>query len=284
MNEKMNETPLFKTEEGKQAVFDFYDKLLADWGMDYEAQFVPTEFGETHVISVGENGAPPLVLLHGSSSNATMWLADMKVFAKDFRVHAVDIVGQPGKSAEVRPDLNGDGYALWMRDVLHGLGLSKAALMGNSLGGWVALKFASCFPEMVERLVLVATSGVTNLRLSSTLKMLVHAMRGEKGMLRIQQLVYGDDELPEVAIVYTSLMMEHFVPFLDPIPVFSDEVLGGLAMPVFFIGGENDFFMNSQKTADRLTALLENVQTNVIADNGHVVYGVTEMVTPFLLK
>ena len=103
-------------------------------------------------------------------------------------------------------------------------------------------------------------------------------------MLRIQQLVYGDDELPEVAIVYTSLMMEHFVPFLDPIPVFSDEVLGGLAMPVFFIGGENDFFMNSQKTADRLTALLENVQTKVILDNGHVVYGVTEIVSPFLLK
>lgn len=284
MNEKMNETPLFKTEEGKQAVFDFYDKLLGDWGMDYEAQFVPTEFGDTHVISVGENEAPPLVLLHGSSSNATMWLADMMVFAKDFRVHAVDIVGQPGKSAEVRPDLNGDGYALWMRDVLHGLGLSKAALMGNSLGGWVALKFASCFPEMVERLVLVATSGVTNLRLSSTLKMLVHAMRGEKGMLRIQQLVYGGDELPEVAIVYTGLMMAHFTPILDPIPVFSDEMLSRLDMPVLFIGGEHDFFTDSQKTADRLTALLGNVQTKVILDNGHVVYGVTEMVTPFLLK
>ena len=147
MNEKMNETPLFKTEEGKQAVFDFYDNLLADWGMDYEAQFVPTEFGETHVISVGENGAPPLVLLHGSSSNATMWLADMKVFAKDFRVHAVDIVGQPGKSAEVRPDLTGDGYALWMRDVLHGLGLSKAALMGNSLGGLGGFEICKLFPR-----------------------------------------------------------------------------------------------------------------------------------------
>ena len=283
MNEKMNGTPLFKTEEGRQAVFAFYDKLLADWGMDFDAQFVPTEFGETHVISVGEKDAPALVLLHGSSSNATMWLADMKMFAKNFRVHAVDIVGQPGKSAEVRPDLNQDGYARWMRDVLTGLGLSKAALMGNSFGGWVALKFASCFPEMVEQLVLVATSGVTNVKLSSTLRMVFHAMRGEKGMLRIQQLVNGSDELPEVAIEYTGLMMAHFVPFLDPIPVFSDEVLSGLAMPMLFIGGENDFFMNSQKTADRLKALLENVQTNVIADNGHVVFGVTEMVIPFLL-
>ena len=283
MNEKINQSPLFKSEEGKQAVFEFYDGLLKKWGMEHDDQFVSTSFGETHVISVGDKNNPPLVLLHGSGSNATMWLADMTKFASDFRVHAIDIVGQPGKSAEVRPDLNSDGYAKWLREVLVGLGIDKTALMGNSFGGWIALKFSSCFPELVDRIALVATSGVSAVKFSSTVRMIFNAMRGEKGMIRLQELVNGGDEIPEVAVKYTALMMAHYVPLVDPLPVFSDEDLDKLTMPVLFIGGEHDFFMNSQKTADRLNELLPKVKTVVIPDNGHVVFGVTEMVTPFLL-
>ena len=280
----MSTLQFFKSEEGKQAVLNYYDKLLAEWNFPHDNQFLSTSFGETHVISVGIDENPPLILLHGSGTNATMWLGDMIPFSKIFKVHAVDIVGQPSKSAEVRPDLNSDGYAMWMKEVMEGLGLSKASFVGNSLGGWVCFRFATTYPEFVEKLALIATSGVSDVKLSSTLLILFLVMRGEKGMLKLQQLIYGQDDIPQIVVDYSKLMMDHFSPIIDKIPVFTDEELRLLDMPVLFMGGEDDFFMHSQKSANRLNLLLSDVETIVIPENGHVIFDATNQIIPFLLR
>jgi pimeloyl-ACP methyl ester carboxylesterase len=63
------------------------------------------------------------------------------------RVYAVDIVGEAGNSADNRPPLRTDAYADWLGEVLDALGHDSAAVVGNSLGGWIALKFAVTYPQ-----------------------------------------------------------------------------------------------------------------------------------------
>ena len=74
-----------------------------------------------------------------------MWLYDMAVMAADHYVVSVDIIGEPGSSEPNRLDLGSKDYALWLDEVIVGLGIEKPALIGNSYGGWLALKYARYF-------------------------------------------------------------------------------------------------------------------------------------------
>jgi pimeloyl-ACP methyl ester carboxylesterase len=103
---------------------------------------------------------PPLILLHGSGMNSVMWLRDMQEYSHNYRVYAIDILGESGKSDENRPSLNGTYYAKWLKDVFDDLSLKKANVVGSSLGAWLAIKFSVSYPEKVSKLVLRCPSGV----------------------------------------------------------------------------------------------------------------------------
>lgn len=106
------------------------------------------------MVACGE-GAPPLVLLHGGIMNSAMWMGDVRAWAEHFRVYAVDVIGEAGLSAPSRPPLNSDAHALWMDGVLEGLRLERVSLVGVSLGGWLALDYATRKPERVPVMVIV---------------------------------------------------------------------------------------------------------------------------------
>ncbi len=93
----------------------------------------------------------PLVLIHGRGVNCRMWDEQFSVFAQYYRVVRYDLRGhgrsdQPGGFYSYSHDLYG---------LLQLLGIQRAALMGLSLGGRVAIDFTLEHPEMVEALILV---------------------------------------------------------------------------------------------------------------------------------
>ena len=57
----------------------------------------------THVIVSGPKDAPPLVLLHGYMATSAMWSPNIGDFSKDYRVYAIDVMGQPSKSIPAEP-------------------------------------------------------------------------------------------------------------------------------------------------------------------------------------
>ena len=75
--------------------------------------------------AVGEKEAPPLILLHGSCSNALSFMGDVPEYSRSFRVYAVDIPGEAGKSSPNRPGWNCPAFAEWMEDLFSGLGIHK---------------------------------------------------------------------------------------------------------------------------------------------------------------
>jgi pimeloyl-ACP methyl ester carboxylesterase len=81
--------------------------------------------------------------------------------AERHRLYALDIVGQPGRSAYERSSPKGDGHAFWVEDVLDGIGLIEPApLVGISYGAGIAIRTMGLAPERVSRAALVSPAGI----------------------------------------------------------------------------------------------------------------------------
>jgi pimeloyl-ACP methyl ester carboxylesterase len=149
----------FKTEAAEARYLAAYDAVLAKWPVAYEEITVPTRLGATHVIASGAADAPPLVLLHAAMATATVWRPNVEALSEHFRVYAVDVIGQGGRSVASRKIESRRDYADWLNDLLDGLGVARASVVGNSYGGFIALNQAAMTPERIERVVLISPGG-----------------------------------------------------------------------------------------------------------------------------
>ncbi|GGT17127.1 hypothetical protein GCM10014713_07660 [Streptomyces purpureus] len=94
--------PIYSSPAGEEQIQRNYEEALAAWPVFAERVHVPTRQGDTFVLASGLPQAPPLVLLHGSGANATMWRDDIPIWSRYFRTYAVDLIGEPGMSAPTR--------------------------------------------------------------------------------------------------------------------------------------------------------------------------------------
>jgi pimeloyl-ACP methyl ester carboxylesterase len=261
-----------------------YDAVLARWPVAHETFRLPTRHGETFVIASGKKSAPPLILLHGAVSNAVSWVGEVPAYSPCFRVYAVDLPGEPGRSAPNRPAWEGPAFAEWMEDVLDGLKVQKTALAGISQGGWTALRFATYRPERVDKLVLLAPGGVMPTRMSFLLKAILFSMLGRWGGDRINWMVLGNDEMHPEAVKFMDAMMTHFKPRIAKEYLFTDEELKRLDMPVLLLGGTEDVIRPMEAIAERLGKLVPKLEAVLIPGMGHALISMSERVLPFLTR
>ncbi len=273
---------VYKSEEGKKKILGHYKKLLGNLDIPYKEIYIDTSFGKTYMLEVGNVNSSAIFLFHGSSSNSAMWFGDLKILAEHYHVFTVDIIGQPGNSAEKRLDTSTDAYADWIKELLDAQNIRKAMLMGNSLGGWMSLKFATAYPDRVSKLVLIATSGITPAKLSFILKSILYIMQGKRGLKKLNKMVYGTDHIPDEVIEVSNMIMENFNPMIGALPNYKDDQLKRLTMPVMYIAGENDATVYACKTAQRIEELIPNANIQLIKNNGHVIYNVMNQIMPFL--
>ncbi|NOW90179.1 pimeloyl-ACP methyl ester carboxylesterase [Clostridium beijerinckii] len=260
---------VFKTNEGKNDVIKFYDKFLQKLALSYEKFYVNTRYGKTFIIASGEKSNPPLILLHGSGMNSVMWLRDIKEYSKTYRVYAIDMLGEPGKSDENRPSLIGSSYAEWLKEVFENLSVERANIIGISLGAWLAIKFSVSYPEMLSKLVLLCPSGVGPQKKSFIFKAIAYGILGEKGIDKLYYKVNGNQLIPEEMLKYQKLIGKSFNYRKETIPVFSDNELKLLTMPTVLFVGAKDIMLHSDKTARRLGNLLPHAQINISPKAGH---------------
>src|SRR5437764_13610256 len=102
---------------------------------------------------------PVIVLIHGITGSSLTWEEVMEPLAERYTVVAPDLLGH-GETAKPRGDYSLGAYASGVRDLLQAIGHDRATIVGQSLGGGVAMQFAYQFPERCERLVLVSSGGL----------------------------------------------------------------------------------------------------------------------------
>jgi len=102
----------------------------------------------------GGQGANPVMLIHGLCSMVYTWQDVFEAIAARHRTVALDLKGF-GASDKPEGDYRLEAQAEIVLRLMDELGLERATLVGNSMGGAVALRLAECWPHRVTRLVLV---------------------------------------------------------------------------------------------------------------------------------
>lgn len=279
----MKNTFAFKTAEGQNAVYKVYNTFLGNMKIPHEEIKVNTRFGKAFVIAAGMKDAPVLLLLHGSGFNSAMWIRDMEKYSKDYRVYAVDLQGEPGKSGHKQLPFKGSDFINWLWDVFEGLSIKKASIVGISLGAWLGLKFAIANPKMVEKLVLLCPAGVGPAKIFFPFVSLFYIMlMGEKGLERMYYKLNGGKPIPQVILEYQKLIGKNFNFRRKPMPRFSDEEIIQLTMPSMLFVGRKDVMFYSLKTAQRYRKLLPNAKVTVLQEAGHTLVGLEERILLFL--
>ena len=106
-----------------------------------------------------ETGSGPnVILLHGLGDDLSVWEQTIPALNGKYRVWALDQIGC-GRSDKPYINYRASVFVEFLHAFCKKLGIEKATLVGNSLGGWVAAAFAQAYPNMVEKLVLVGAAG-----------------------------------------------------------------------------------------------------------------------------
>jgi abhydrolase domain-containing protein 6 len=107
----------------------------------------------------GGRRGTPVILIHGLGNSAEVWAGLMPLLSREFLVYAPDMPGF-GKTPLAPEGMNVATHVLYLKRFLDALGYPRVTLVGNSLGGWIATRFAIEHPERVERLYLLNSAGL----------------------------------------------------------------------------------------------------------------------------
>jgi pimeloyl-ACP methyl ester carboxylesterase len=262
--------------------------LDVDWRE--HQRWVTIDGRRVNVIELGSG--PPVVFIHGLSGSWQNWLEQLPVFARDRRVIAFDLPGF-GASQMPREKITIRGYGRFVDALLDELGVSSAAVVGNSMGGFIGIELAIRFPQRIERLVLVSAAGLSieylrNERALAVLGAIENRLAAYSGWLAsrsdalarrpgARRMIFGivahrPDRLPGplVAEQVRGSGKPGFLPALDALTDYPiRDRLGEIACPTLIVWGAEDKLVPA-RDADEFARLIPNSRKVVWPETGHV--------------
>ena len=123
---------------------------------DADDRFVRLDDGEMHVAEDGDQGAPAVLLIHGTAASTAWWDPVIPQLAGDCRVIRIDMAGH-GRSSAPAGGYDIPAQARRAGAVLDRLGAGRVTVIGHSTGGYVATALAGQRPGLVSGLALIDT-------------------------------------------------------------------------------------------------------------------------------
>jgi pimeloyl-ACP methyl ester carboxylesterase len=244
---------------------------------------------EVNYCELGEG--PAILFVHGLGASWQSWLEQLPEFAASHRVVAMDLPGF-GYSESPSEDISIEYYARWTAKFMDILGIESAAVVGNSMGGFVSAELAIKSPERVQRLVFISAAIfwqnrrraqplVQLARMSDAVvaRALVRATDdiATRRRLRYAALAtagfrypqYVSDELAH-EMVRSARRTDGFLPALQALAGYDlEEELPKISCPTLIVWGANDQLV-SVKDAERLEDLITDSRREVFERTGHV--------------
>ena len=136
---------------------DFFSKetcLYEETAKQYaKGKFVTVDGKKVHYLEKGSGS--PVILIHGFLYHSVMWQRNLDALAEKFKVYAVDLWGFGYSQRLPQLDYSFPAYGRQIKGFMEALGIPKAALAGQSMGGGIAVHVAARYPDKVDRLILV---------------------------------------------------------------------------------------------------------------------------------
>lgn len=230
----------------------------------------------TRYAEAGPVDGPVVMMLHGTGGHWETFAANLGPFSQHFRCVAVDMIGN-GFSAKPDLDYEIPIYVDHLRSVMEALGISRASVIGVSLGSWVAARLALEHPAQVDKLVFLSTAGLIATRENmariraqrtkavddpswqSIKAMFDHLIEDERNripdMVALRQAIY---RLPEMKDT-----IDHILILQDPEVrdrnLLSESQWKGIAAPALVVASGKDFD-EYESTSRRVVELMQNAQ------------------------
>lgn len=273
----------FKNPEGEAEYMAAYEAIMRLWPVPYEDMYIPSRFGSTHLVACGSKDAPPLVLLHCFFTSLTVWAYNTADFSRNYRVYAVDMMGQPSKSIPDQPISNREEMAEWLTGILDTLGINQTDLIGYSYGGFAALNYAILAPDRIKKLVLLSPAGglVPLWKQFYIRGILSAALSGfshfTTNILWFNWFVYQPNLKNEkTRKIFDSLSnqfalgMKYFRMAPTVLPsAYKDEELRSVKNPTLLLVGKQEALYDPAAAIERAKQLIPNIQAELIPQAGH---------------
>lgn len=266
---------IYRTPEGETEIHAIYDRQIARLKLPYESRMVNTRFGQTHVLVLGPQAAPPMVILQGGNTTSPITLGWMGPLIEKYRVYAPDTIGHPGKSAPVRLSPRDDSYGQWLVEVLDELGLRQPPLLGGSYGAGILLRAAVDAPERIGKAVLFIPSGLVSIPVGTMLYLLwclglYRLAPTPKRLKRMLRPMFKDEPVNEEVLEITEAVFR-LVRIEKAMPRnVRREELTGFKAPVLVIAAEKDGLFPAEAVVRRASEVFPNlISAEVMAGATH---------------
>jgi pimeloyl-ACP methyl ester carboxylesterase len=262
----------------------------SEWlDIDWREHLRSATVAGTRVNYVEIGSGPPLVFVHGLAGCWQNWLENIPHFARTHRVIAVDLPGF-GESELPLDDITIPGYGRFVDAFLGEIGVERAPLVGNSMGGFIAAEVAVSHPSRVDKLALVSAAGLITvpdrqLALAMRVAPLFHygaarAIARREHWVRRRGLrrtfLYGVARHPELLqpeLCYEIASGGGKPGFLDAFSAVLDydfrDRLSDVTRPTLIVWGRKDRIVPVDG-ADEYERLIPGSQKVILEDTGHV--------------
>ena len=236
-----------------------------------------------HVRDSGAKNAPAVILIHGFGASLHTWEPWAKVLATNHRVIRFDLPGSGLSSPDPTGNYTDARSMQLLIALMEKLGVAKASIIGNSIGGRMAWTFAATHPERVDKLVLVSPDGFASPgfecgkppEVTGSTKLMRYVL--PKFMLKMSlKPAYADPNFltDELTNRYFDLMLGEGsrkallarmaqTTLVDPVPL-----LKRIQAPTLLLWGEQDGMIPFANSAEYLKAIA-NVKLVSLNGVGH---------------
>jgi pimeloyl-ACP methyl ester carboxylesterase len=239
---------------------------------------------DSHCLEAGRGR--PVLLIHGSGpgvSGRANWQGLMRSPLRErYRFLAPDVVGFGQTRAGAGTDLSHDSRVRHLVGLLDALGLDSVDIVGNSMGGGLALALAHRHPERVRRMVLMGTVGIS-FPISPGLDRVWGYTPSVENMRELMRLfAYNQDlvteeliqlrfeasAVPDVQQRYADAFAAPRQRHLDAMAL-SESELAQIAVPTLLVHGRDDQIIPLDATSLRLVRILPKADLVVFSRCGH---------------
>jgi pimeloyl-ACP methyl ester carboxylesterase len=263
--------------------------------IDWQAhqRWVPVQGRWANVVEIGPPDGEVVLFLHGLGGSWRNWLANMPAFAEaGYRVVAPDLPGF-GVSEMPEEKISIPGYGRWVDALCSELDIASAAIVGNSMGGFIGAEVAIQTPARAQRLVLVSAAGISAEKLrNERVLSLLYSVQGVSAYLsgavvaraaavarraRTRRaalwFVVKHPERLSPALAYEQIAgigTDGFLPALDALSDYPiRDRLTEIACPTLILWGRNDLIV-PVRDADVFEELIPDARKVIWDDTGHV--------------
>lgn len=262
----------------------------------FETHYQMLDKAEIAYVKEG-SGSETILLIHGLSSNAEAWKKNIKMLSAEYTVIAVDLPGYGRSSIPEDAAYTPTYFAETLKEFLQKLAVDKVILAGHSMGGQTAIRFNQLFPEMVQKMILLAPAGIetfteeqgklfktfmtpevvqktTAEQIETNYKMNFHEMPEDVNiMIKDRKNITQASDFDQ----HTKAIAKSVHGMVDD-PVFDD--LEKIKVPVLIIFGQQDHLipnkmmnplLSTTKVAEIANEKIENSDLVMIENAGHFV-------------